>query len=64
MNWCLAAKGVVGDGTRCGAGLSLQMFDYPGAGHFFTDDSLQDHDAEAATKTWALAVTFLEMLSN
>jgi dienelactone hydrolase len=50
------------DALRCG--LSLQMFDYPGAGHFFTDDSLQDHDAEAATKTWALAVTFLETLSK
>ena len=53
--------------TRAGAlrcGLSLQVFNYPEAGHFFTDDSLQDHDAEAASKTWALAVTFLATRSK
>jgi dienelactone hydrolase len=50
------------DALRCG--LSLQMFDYPGAGHFFTDDSLQDYDAEAATKTWGLALNFLKTLSK
>jgi dienelactone hydrolase len=47
---------------RCG--LSVEVFEYPGAGHFFTDNLLHDYDAEAATKTWSRAVTFLETLSH
>ncbi|HEX3862594.1 MAG TPA: dienelactone hydrolase family protein [Stellaceae bacterium] len=44
-------------------GLSLEIFDYPGAGHFFTDESLQDYNAQAAAKTWAMVATFLEDVS-
>lgn len=44
-------------------GLSVEIFDYPGAGHFFTDESLQDYNAQAAVKTWALAAMFLEEVS-
>ncbi|MEG9519389.1 dienelactone hydrolase family protein [Saccharopolyspora indica] len=44
------------------AGADVEVFRYPGAGHLFTDPSLPDHDADAARKTWSIAVDFLDSL--
>jgi dienelactone hydrolase len=45
-------------------GLSLDLLTYPGGGHFFTDDTIHDYDADAADKTWARAARFLEDVSR
>ncbi|MGI5228986.1 dienelactone hydrolase family protein [Actinoallomurus sp. CA-142502] len=34
------------------AGAELLLHTYPGAGHFYTDPSLPDHDPVAADRTW------------
>ncbi|MER7083416.1 Dienelactone hydrolase [Saccharopolyspora kobensis] len=44
------------------AGAEVEVFRYAGAGHLYTDPSLPDHDAEAARKTWNIAVDFLGSL--
>ncbi|GAB1508341.1 dienelactone hydrolase family protein [Actinophytocola sp. KF-1] len=36
-----------------------QVFTYPGAGHFYTDEDLPDHDPRAAALTWRRALDFL-----
>jgi dienelactone hydrolase len=36
-----------------------QAFTYPGAGHFYTDEDLPDHDPRAAALTWQRALDFL-----
>ncbi|WP_219471997.1 dienelactone hydrolase family protein [Nonomuraea rhizosphaerae] len=41
------------------AGAAVQVFTYPGVGHFYTDASLRDHDAEAAEVTWRRSLHFL-----
>ena len=41
------------------AGADVEVFRYRGAGHLYTDPDLPDHDAEAAEKTWAIALAFL-----
>ncbi|WP_438696096.1 dienelactone hydrolase family protein [Streptomyces alkaliphilus] len=41
------------------AGVDLEVFRYPGAGHLYTDPELPDHDAEAAERTLAIALDFL-----
>ncbi len=41
------------------AGASLQMFDYPGRGHLFTDASLpEEYDADAAELLWRRVLDF------
>jgi dienelactone hydrolase len=41
------------------AGAPLQAFDYPGAGHLFTDGSLPDeYDPEAAELLWERVLAF------
>lgn len=41
------------------AGASIEVFDYQGAGHLFTDPSLPDEfDAEAAELLWSRVLTF------
>ncbi len=41
------------------AGASLQMFDYPGRGHLFTDPSLpEEYDADAAELLWRRVLDF------
>ena len=45
------------------AGADAEVYRYPGAGHLYTDPELADYDAEAAERTWALALAFLEELS-
>ncbi len=41
------------------AGASLQMFDYPGSGHLFTDPSLpEEYDADAAELLWRRVLDF------
>jgi dienelactone hydrolase len=42
-----------------GAGTAAQVFTYPGAGHFYTDADLPDHDEHAATLTWQRVLAFL-----
>ncbi|MEV0697118.1 dienelactone hydrolase family protein [Saccharopolyspora sp. NPDC050389] len=44
------------------AGADVEIFQYPGAGHLFTDPDLPDYDPEAATEAWTVAVAFLESL--
>jgi len=41
------------------AGVAAQAFTYPGAGHFYTDASLPEHDANAAEQTWHRILDFL-----
>jgi dienelactone hydrolase len=41
------------------AGAPVEMFDYPGAGHLFTDPSLpEEYDAEAAELLWIRVLAF------
>ena len=41
------------------SGSPLELFDYPGSGHLFTDASLPDeYDAEAAEQLWARVLRF------
>ena len=42
-----------------GAGLSPELFFYPGAGHFFTDPALADFDDHAAELVWRRVAAFL-----
>ncbi|MFD4996386.1 dienelactone hydrolase family protein [Streptomyces buecherae] len=44
------------------AGVALEVFRYPGAGHFYTDPDLPDHDPEAAELTWRRVLDFLASL--
>ncbi len=37
----------------------LEIFRYPGAGHFYTDPELPDHDPAAAELTWRRVLDFL-----
>ena len=41
------------------AGVAAQVFTYPGVGHFYTDSSLPEHDANAAELTWQRILDFL-----
>lgn len=42
------------------AGADVEIFRYAGAGHLFTDEGLDDHDPEAAERTWRTVLGFLE----
>ncbi|MFJ8042789.1 dienelactone hydrolase family protein [Kitasatospora sp. NPDC096147] len=44
------------------AGADVEIHRYRGAGHLFTDPELPDYDAEAAERTWAVALDFLAEL--
>ncbi|MGW5355786.1 dienelactone hydrolase family protein [Streptomyces sp. NPDC004031] len=44
------------------AGADVEVHRYRGAGHIFTDPELPDYDAEAAERTWAIALDFLREL--
>lgn len=47
-----------------GAGAFFDVFDYPGAGHLFTDASLPDeYDAEATELMWSRVLPFVAGLS-
>lgn len=48
--------------TRTGA--DVQVFTYQQAGHFFTDPSLPDHNAQATTLTWHRVLDFLRTVSG
>ncbi|MES4891742.1 dienelactone hydrolase family protein [Streptomyces sp. NPDC096012] len=41
------------------AGVHLEVFRYPGAGHFYTDPDLPDYDPAAAELTWRRVLDFL-----
>ncbi|MEU6429915.1 dienelactone hydrolase family protein [Microbispora sp. NPDC046973] len=44
------------------AGAAVQVFTYPGVGHFYTDADLRDHDEDAADLTWQRSLDFLSRL--
>ena len=44
------------------AGADTEVYRYPGAGHLYTDPDLPDYDEDAAERTWAVALAFLEGL--
>lgn len=44
------------------AGADVEVYPYAGAGHLYTDPSLDDHDAEAAEATWRTALGFVAEL--
>ncbi|WP_280699904.1 dienelactone hydrolase family protein [Kitasatospora sp. GP82] len=46
------------------AGADVEVHRYRGAGHLFTDPELPDYDAEAAERTWAVALAFLAELDG
>jgi dienelactone hydrolase len=46
------------------AGADVEVHRYRGAGHLFTDPDLPDYDAEAAERTWAVALDFLRELEG
>ncbi|AVH97934.1 MULTISPECIES: dienelactone hydrolase family protein [Streptomyces] len=46
------------------AGADVEIHRYRGAGHLYTDPELPDWDAEAAERTWAVALAFLEELAD
>ncbi|MEU8620018.1 dienelactone hydrolase family protein [Streptomyces sp. NPDC048623] len=46
----------------CRAGADVEVYRYRGAGHLYTDPELPDYDAEAAERTWAVALAFLDSL--
>lgn len=44
------------------SGVDVRVFTYPGAGHFYTDTGLPDHDERAAALTWQRTLEFLRTL--
>ncbi len=47
------------------AGASIEVFDYPGSGHLFTDPSLPDeYDEQAAALLWQRALAFCRAPGN
>ncbi|GAA1968575.1 dienelactone hydrolase family protein [Kitasatospora viridis] len=46
------------------AGADVEMHRYRGAGHLYTDPELPDYDEEAAERTWAVALAFLDDLDS
>lgn len=46
------------------AGADVEVFRYPGAGHLFTHEGLDDYDADAAERTWRTALGFLDSLRS
>lgn len=47
------------------AGATLELFDYPGAGHLFTDPTLPDeYDAEATELLWSRVLPFVAARGN
>ncbi|MET7638889.1 dienelactone hydrolase family protein [Streptomyces sp. NPDC005438] len=46
------------------AGAEVEVHHYPGAGHLFTDPDSEDHDPEAAERTWRIALDFVAELSD
>ncbi|MBB5915914.1 dienelactone hydrolase [Nocardia transvalensis] len=43
---------------------SVDLHTYPHAGHFYTDDTLPDHDARATELTWQRVADFLRDLES
>ena len=46
------------------AGADVEVHRYRGAGHLYTDPGLPDYDAEASTRTWAIALDFLDSITS
>lgn len=45
-------------------GMSLETYRYPGLGHFFTDPSLKDFDADGAELVWDRVCRFLDTVDH
>ncbi|RWA67065.1 dienelactone hydrolase family protein [Mesorhizobium sp.] len=41
------------------AGIRAEVFKYPNAGHFYTDEALPDYDPISSQRTWARVLEFL-----
>ena len=50
------------EGTAARAGVRPELHRYPGAGHFFTDEQLPDHDPVAAALAWQRIGALLDRL--
>jgi len=48
--------------TAAARGLAPQLWRYPGAGHLFTDEAIEEHDPAAAALLWSRARDFLANL--
>ncbi|MGW1186320.1 dienelactone hydrolase family protein [Streptomyces drozdowiczii] len=46
------------------AGIEVEVFRYPGVGHFYIDRELPDHDPAAADLTWHRVLEFLNPSGN
>ncbi|MEU2503863.1 dienelactone hydrolase family protein [Streptomyces sp. NPDC007863] len=46
------------------AGADVEVYRYRGAGHVYTDPELPDWDPDAAERTWAIALDFLDGLDG
>lgn len=46
------------------AGADVEVYRYRGAGHVYTDPELPDWDPDAAERTWAIALDFLDGLAG
>jgi dienelactone hydrolase len=46
------------------AGADVEIHRYRGAGHLYTDPGLDDYDAPATDRTWAIALDFLADLDT
>jgi len=46
------------------AGVDARIFAYPGAGHFYTDAAIPEHDAHAANLTWQRILALLHALPH
>ncbi len=49
-------------GEAAAKGIAVEAFRYPGAGHYFLDPSLPDHDAAAAALAWTRIGPFVDGL--
>jgi nucleoside-diphosphate-sugar epimerase len=61
---CAKTEFVEADITGLARGAAVEVFTYPGAGHFYTDADLPDHDEQATALTWQRILPFLSTLTR
>jgi dienelactone hydrolase len=49
--------------TAIEAGANAKVFTYANAGHFYTDQTLADHDPDATERTWERILSFLDTIA-
>jgi dienelactone hydrolase len=57
-----AAEVTTWEQAMTGAGATVELFRYPGAGHLFTDPGASEHDDAAAALAWQRSLQFLGRL--